>query len=361
MVGSVSHAIRPGLSGALALGGPLLAFLAVWPMSAAADAGGSYAAIVERYRSGEREQALEGLLTRPGAKWRAEGGREGVSAEAAAMLHTDAALLFAGRSDMDGFDAQLEDALAHVRRLEGRPDGAAFALRWYLALGYELMGRHDPARARSLLDAARRPFERDARLLLALGVVAEFEASELAPPARAGMQSGTPPIRHRSDLGPERDRRSSLAEAEQRYRESLETDASLDEAHLRRGRVLAQLGRAAEARPELEWATTRSHESYVRYLAFLFLGRVDEDAGRLEAAAAAYRSAVVEDPDCQAANLALGRALHRQGDASGASAAWKRATPASRRSRNDGWWLYPFGRAHESAAALEALRKEASR
>jgi tetratricopeptide (TPR) repeat protein len=262
---------------------------------------------------------------------------------------------------MDGFDAQVEEAHAYVRRLEGRPDGTDFALRWYLALGYELMGRHDPDRARSLLEAARRPFGGDARLLLALGALAEFEASEQAPVVLARLQPGAPQPRLPMDLGRKRDRRASLADAEQRYRESLLIEASLDEAHVRRGRVLAQLGRAAEARPELEWAAARSRDPYLRYMAFLFLGRLHEEAGRLDVAVAAYRSAVTEDPGCQAANLALGRALHRLGDASGASAAWSRATPVSRRGHPDGWWLYPFGRAHETPAILEALRQEASR
>jgi hypothetical protein len=52
--------------------------------------------------------------------------------------------------------------------------------------------------------------------------------------------------------------------------------------------VAWRLGETAEARSALEEVLSRSKDASTAFLAHLFLGRIDEDAGRLEEAARSY-------------------------------------------------------------------------
>lgn len=334
---------------------------------AGTEAATSYLAQVERYRRGETEEVVKEVSRWPGDRLRREADnasrevRGGLDfpVAAAAMLHTDCARLSGERSDLVTFDARMEEAAAFVRLLEGHPEGASFARRWYEAVGYDLMGWGDIVRARRFLEDGLRRFPGDPALRLALGSLAEMEGSPALTPLSA--RSAPQPAERRERQGRLRHRNLSPAEAEGEYRRALEADPELGEAHLRRGRVLAELGRAGEALPELEWVRQRSRDPYLLYLTFLFQGRIQEQAGRLEAATACYRSATAQDPAGQTGYLALGHALDLMGDGAGAVEALRHAAPALPRAHDDGWWLYRFGRSHRVGVMLDELRREATR
>jgi tetratricopeptide (TPR) repeat protein len=251
---------------------------------------------------------------------------------AAAMLHTDCARLAAERSDAATFDRRIGEGAAFAQVLRSRPEGTAFARRWYLAVGYDLMGVSAAVRARRFFEEGLRGFPDDRDLRLAVGSVAEMEGSQ-----------------------------GALATAEGEYRRVLEADPEAGEAHLRRGRVLGELGRSDEALHELEWVRQRSGDPRLQHLALLFRGRIEERAGHLAAAAASYRSALAHDPAGQTAHLALAHALDGLGDGPGAAGAVEGAAPQSSRRHDDGWWLYRFGQSHRVGAMLDELRREATR
>ncbi len=299
----------------------------------------SYRTAVERYRSGGTDEAVKEVSSWPGEDlhreareaFRKAGRGVDFPVAAAAMLHTDCARLAAERSDAWTFDVRIGEAAAFVQVLQGRANGASFARRWYLAVGYDLMALSATVRARRLFEDGLRRFPEDRDLRLAVGSVAEMEGS-----------------------------RGALARAEGEYRRVLEVDPEVGEAHLRRGRVLGELGRTDEALRELEWVRQRSDDPRLRYLGFLFQGRVEESAGHLEAAVASYRSAAAQDPAGQTGHLALAHALEALGDRAGAADSLAAAAPAASRRHDDGWWVYCFGHADRVGAMLDELRREAA-
>jgi tetratricopeptide (TPR) repeat protein len=335
---------------------------------AAAETTGSYSyrGQVERYHHGDREAAIQEVTTWSEERLVREIGQAtagGFPFATAAMLHTDGALRAQSQSDAGGSARQLETARILVERL---PKDSPFARRWYLATGYHLMGRLvDPGSARFLLGRGLRRFPRDAQIALALGAVAEMEArmTELAgwlpllDQRTAGARTGSSArARAEHEIA---DRRTLLTNAEEEYRRALTADPELVEAHLRRARVLALLGRTTEAQNELEWVVAHAQEGPLLYLAHLFRGRIEQEAGRLEASVASYRLAVAKDPECQTGNLALGQVLDRLGERASAVEVWRKAATAH--DHDDSWWLYFYGRFHRSEALFDALRQEATR
>jgi tetratricopeptide (TPR) repeat protein len=151
-----------------------------------------------------------------------------------------------------------------------------------------------------------------------------------------------------------------LQAARKSLRAAIHADASLAEAHLRLGRVAWRMGDAAEARAELEIALARSAEPRTSYLAQLFLGRLEEDAGRFRDAAARYEAAVASSSGHQSGHLALSHARLRLGEAAAARREVELALAAAeRKTERDPLWLYPWGPAVGVEERLEAMRREA--
>jgi VWFA-related protein len=346
--GLVVRARRGYFPGALAARQP--------PAAAPRAPAEAWLAAVEDYRRGERAAAV-GLV----AAWPARRLRQAVDApatrlEAAVMLHTDTALFGPEASVAAGSEAHLEIARSLVHLLERRPAGPSFARRWYLAVGYEQLRRWNSAGAKRFFREGLGRDARDAELRLGLGTVAELEASDPSRDLRAGDAARLG--RTEDYLAQRSGERSDLEMAEGEYRRALDSAPELAEARLRRGRVLVRLGRTDEGRAEIQWVLAHTQDTGLLYLARLFEGRLDEDAGRLEAAAASYRAAVGLDPLRQTGQLALGDALGRLGDRSGAVEAWRAAASATGRD-DDAWWAYRFGR--PAAGLFETLRQEATR
>jgi tetratricopeptide (TPR) repeat protein len=145
--------------------------------------------------------------------------------------------------------------------------------------------------------------------------------------------------------------------AEKALRDALALDARLQEARLRLGKLLLDLGRAVEAEPLLAEVEERAADTRQRYLARLFLGRVAERLGRPEEALRLYGRALEAWPDSQAARLALAHALELSSGPAAPLVLVGATLAASRRPDRveDPWWLYLSGPIELTRALLEQV------
>lgn len=346
-----------------------------------------YRALVERYRGGDAPGAVAEL-----AGWtpaQVQGAVEGLGrkapnlpARAAAMLHTDTALLARRRGEIAKEGLHLDLARRSLETLPDRADHQTFRRDWLLAMGVYCLYVFDPDRSFAYLREGLRRFPKDPELLLASGALHEAAAT-LPAPARSAPGSATrhaptttalgdtaSPIERSdalyswmfaaefsvNDLGP----REALVTAERQYRDALVAEPGLEGAHLRLGRVLARLGHADAAQAELSWVVKNSRRPERLYLAHLFLGRVQEEQGRFADAAGSYRAAAAAVPSWPTASFALSEVLHRLGQRVESRQALQAALAAQDPRPPDGWWLYPYGPHELFGPPVERLRQEAS-
>jgi tetratricopeptide (TPR) repeat protein len=198
-------------------------------------------------------------------------------------------------------------------------------------------------------------FPRDTELLITRGSVREEVATIGFPcPTPASLELATPLA-----IASASARRARLENARQDFADALAIDPRLGFARLRLGRVLWRLGEREPARHELEAALASLREVDHVYLAHLFLGRVHQDAGRLEEATAAYRLAVALHPSALSAGTALSNALFVAGDADAARAALRQGLArAGRRSERDPLRDYLVLNAADFNSLTEALHGE---
>jgi tetratricopeptide (TPR) repeat protein len=214
--------------------------------------------------------------------------------------------------------------------------------------------RYDGRRARDVLDQAALDFPSDPDVLFAAGRMHEAIGarffSGLAEPVSA-------------DLAPAYER--DLLEAERLYGGVLGAQPAHAPARLRRGRVLALLGRPRSARSELERLLASSPEPDLNCLAHLFLGSIAENEGSGAEALTAYRTAVSTGRSPEVAPLALAHLLERTGDAAAARRAVEEILATTDDpSPEDAWWLYlveGLGEASGERGRFESLREEARR
>jgi len=340
-------------------------------LATSADAKLTHSALVERYRTGDREAAVREVASWPRPRLQQQVGRiqwhvqrgeaPGVSLTAAIMLHTDAAVLTREQQRPFASDLQLDAARTLVGLLQADPKQASFARRWYLAVAAYEQGLWDAGRARRLLDEARRRFPQDVEILVALGSVSEMEGSLPAPEPPAAAVARPGGIMARIYDASVVDRQAVLRKAEETYRQAIALEPALPEGRLRRGEVRARLGQRDEALAELGWALQNAPDDRTRYLARLFTGRVLEAEDRLEEAATAYRAAIEVASRCQAGRLALGRVLDRLRSRESATEVLLQAVAVDEGQgpRHDPWWTYPFGAASGYEPMLAQLRQEA--
>jgi len=129
------------------------------------------------------------------------------------------------------------------------------------------------------------------------------------------------------------------------------------EAHLRMGRIRAQLNDRKRAREGLEPLAASADPPFIKYLALLLLGDVDELDKTPDAAAAHYRDALALFPASQAPLIALSRLSDARGDMSGARDWLERSFALSTNHRVDPWGVYyaPFV---DISALLFSLREQ---
>jgi VWFA-related protein len=315
-----------------------------------------YRAIVDLYARGNVSGAVEQLGRLPDAGVRAELARlrelaaraagcsgcpdvEALAREplaTAVMLHSDAGWWAAEGSPRRS--RELEHAVELVDLLRGLPGGSDFARRWFVASTLRGHQRMDWRTADQLATQGSKRFPDDPELLVAHGTLLETVGWRAAADRKAGR-----PYLERAE--------SALARAEEL--------SPSEETRLRLAHVRWQLGRTAAARASLEKLAAETGNAQRRYLAFLFLGGVLEEEGRLEEAAKAYRQALEARPDAQAVRMALAHCLVGLEQVGVARATVDGAL--ERATTRDPFWSYPWGRSGEADEALAALRTEAPR
>ena len=315
----------------------------------------AYESVVRRYAAGDRQGAVANLADWPEGRLRDDftalralvqaslacpGGCgaanvwQRIPIEAALMLHSDAAQEVRGEGRLPRLH---ESAAVEIARLMKQdPSRRTFARRWYEAMAGLAQGENRWGEALEWAERGLEDFPDSAGMHLVLGSIEETLG------ARLGF-------------------RAHLERAERALRSAVAADPSLGEARLRLGRVCWRLGETTEARSFLQDVLDRKPERETALLAHLFLGRLDEDAGRLDEATQAYEAALALDPSAQAARIALSHVRLRRGDTASARAEAETALGFSGyRLRQDPFWLYPWGPSVGVEERLEALRREAS-
>jgi tetratricopeptide (TPR) repeat protein len=320
----------------------------------------AYPDLVAAYRRGETTTAVSGLAALGPERARQEARRlrraaacDARCAEAAALMHTDAAVAASGPGETD-----LQLAAAR-ELLDGLPDGPerrSWQRDWLLAAGYLLEGQSRLPEARRFFDDAGRLSPDDAEVLLAQGSVAEVLSllPSLQPATREAAPVGSPTLPELVERG-QRDRFET--QALELYERALKRDAGLLEARLRRGRIRALRGQTGAAAADLEAVAHQATEPYLQSLAWLYLGDLEERAGRTEAALERYRSALAARPGFQTATVALAEVLHRLGRVRAADRAVAESLSGAAADPEDPWVGYHLGLAWRRGAALEALKR----
>jgi tetratricopeptide (TPR) repeat protein len=327
---------------------------------AAAPALPGYRELVEAYGRGETTTAVSALralgaeLAREEArKLRRGRGCDARCTEAAVLMHTDAAVAAGGAAEAD---LQLATARELLDGLPEGSEGRAWRRDWLLAAGYLREGQSRLPEALRFFEEAERVSPGDAEALLGQGTVEEVASllPELMPRTREAAPVG-------SERLPEFVERAEREQYETRalalYERALSREPRLLEARLRRGRIEERRGKAREARADLEAVAREAKEPYLQSLARLFLGELEEQGGRLEAAVESYRAAEEAWPGFQSAGVALARALERQGRRDESARVIERDLERAGAPRDDPWIGYHLGLAWRRDAVLDALKR----
>lgn len=367
--------------------GILLMLLASLPVNAGQDpeAGGErariqgelkrYHGIINAYREGKDDAVDEILASDPERLKRIVAAAQTVldifrpwdvpRAQAATMLHTDAAIRLMDR-EPDRVSFQLEMA-AQLLRMVG-PDLHPFARSWYTAVSRRLRDRALLLVAEGLLERGRKHLPNDSIVLYESGVLQEQIATFAAfmtetlvttpPPFSRGPGSGLHTMGSPSGSETTRniqERRRALDRAHGWLRDSVRADASNELAQLHLGRVQVLRGHDADGAKFLQRLTS-SADGDTAYLATMFIGAMHQRRGRHDQAEQLYRRAIEKVPTAQAGYVALSDALQKlgRGDESRAVLIDFLSHPAG--SRTEPWWWYLAEPVGEASERLDALR-----
>ena len=279
-------------------------------------------------------------------------------AEAAVMMHAEAALLaLAERSSVEaqvhaeaaGTLLEAIQAEAAARRRKARLEQSAPPPlrprldrgRFYAALAEGCHSVGDPWLADEIATRGLRAEPTDARLLHVGGCVKETLMVLRGVERKPGEA--------------EEARRA----AEKLLRDTLAVAPDNPDARLRLARVLVDQDRLVEAQPLLE-AVTRADDSSLRYLGWLFLGRLHHRRQAWNEAADAYAQAMREQPQNQAARFGLAALLEQQSGPAAARPLLLTTLSLSEHAdrQGDPWWSYPLGPLGMAAGLLDELTKQ---
>ena len=221
--------------------------------------------------------------------------------------------------------------------------------QWYRATAAWMQSREDHDAQH--LDRAREIFPTDPDILFLSGCQRETYA---APHIQSAVRSAVLPSWFLLDVGSER---AELRQAESFFRRALALKPDASEAHLRLGRVLALLGRHADAANELRQAIASTDDTLLVYYGDLFLGAEEQALGRYDAARDANERAAALYPMAQSPLLALSELARRQGDRPAALRALQQVfdLPPTEPERIDPWWKYHVAQARNADELLEEL------
>jgi tetratricopeptide (TPR) repeat protein len=359
----------------LAVGAGLLAVAS----SAAPDAAISreYTQLVTRYARGERALAIGGLalisddeLARiaqavEAAALTARRSRSPppIPLRAAVMLHLDldeaerpAAAGTEQPRRCAGPQAAIAARYASVLALD--EETRSFARRFFVALAHSCQWDACLQTAQRWAQEGLKLFPRDAELLLSAGSAIEESATVWAGGSTVENPAMPPRFREMAHAAAQ-ERAARYRRARSLFQDAIASDGGSTLARVRLGRVLWRLGERAAAQAELEKAIERSPGAPLLSLAHLFLGRVHEDAGRLEQAVEHYRLSLALDPGAQAAAVALSHGLRRSGEMEEARAVLRLALArAGRRAGRDAYRDYLVSDVLGFREELAALRQE---
>jgi tetratricopeptide (TPR) repeat protein len=362
------------LSRANRIASPVLLALTMTAAAAAAPAqsadAASYRDAIAQYRSGERDRAIDVLLSMTDRQLlresnRLERGRISEMTPAqwpdwtgdlrgAILLHTEV------WTRQDPFRApanvhdQISRRLAGVllsRTTETRRDelnaAREFVRDWHLLVASQLHAllRIDDSRPR--LEEARRQFPDDARLLLASGADHEALSAATAGWRRLRNSTGQPLSQERVNTTRELQRASEF------YIAALQVEPALEEARLRLGRVLHRLGDADTAHGELALVHTTTAVPVVKYLAAVFLALVEVDAAQYERARELYAEAASTAPWRHAVLLGMSELAYRTGRPADAADLVRELLRGD--DQYDPWWHYIQGTAWHRDALHRSL------
>ncbi len=183
-----------------------------------------------------------------------------------------------------------------------------------------------------------------------------YFAAGLAGESLGSFGAGPPASAGRGAISAQTPQRETLLErARGRYEKALSLDPELVEARLRLSHMQSDAGQPDAARKNLAIAVTQA-QGPLLYLARLFLGRILEEAGNLDAAIQHYRAAAEPEPLPQSANVALAHALALKGDAGEARAVLEATLArAGNRGGEDPYWFYYVGNPTVGEALFERL------
>ena len=329
----------------LLLFGSALVFVAIAADDVSAQQAPSYLALLDRYRAGDVESAPAEL-----ARWSRHAVDDTVKISAAllgdpsnaalvALLHTEAALRGGDRP------AHVAAAVAAVAHL-GDERYRSFVSNWRSVLASWLLAVNEVDEAYALAGDERPSPE----VLLLQGAVAEAKAKSTKRPRRSAFQD----IK-RSDGN---SRVALLQEAETKYLAALSGDRSLGEASVRLASLLIEerdwdraLDILRRCRPELQ-------DPFLVYMAALFLGRLQEQAGHRDEAKACYEEALRLYPEAQTAHLALAQLVESQGHPVDGWHQVEQLFATDPGARRDPWWVFPHAQFWQIDRRLGVLRQE---
>jgi tetratricopeptide (TPR) repeat protein len=277
---------------------------------------------------------------------------------AVVLLHIEASL---NGASTDTHAAVVRLALERTR--ESDPEFARSALILFVS-GLVLTGSPVPSDLLGLPNKKMHP-----EILLLNGSLLEKKAAEkLArqPNSRdvlGELQSQSQLNGEPLGAGSPRDTAAGMLRyAEWHYRAALEGDPRLVEARVRLGRVLQIEQRWADARREFEQAEGEATEPFLKYLAALFRGQVEEREKRYDAAIQAYHAALGRYPDAQAASLGLGHAFEMKGEFdAGWAAVRKMLMRGNQEPQPDPWTVYSLAQYWQAERRIAELRKTVQR